>query len=69
MISKIPGRSYTPKKPNPAEPQPKILACGIAEPSRNPPNPLLTKGGEGGFLKFVANLRANPFLRAIEEKS
>jgi hypothetical protein len=29
----------------------------------NPPNPPLSKGGEGGFLKFLANLGANSSLR------
>jgi len=46
-------------KPNAAEPEPKKLCGGIAEPPRNPPNPPLSKGGEGGFLEFVANLRFN----------
>jgi hypothetical protein len=29
-----------------------------------PPNPPLSKGGEGGFLKFIANLSAKSFLSA-----
>jgi len=32
--------------------------------SGNLPNPPLSKGGEGGFLKFVAKLRRKPFLRS-----
>jgi hypothetical protein len=48
--------------PNPDEPEPKRLCDSVAEPSRNPPNPPLSKGGEGGFLESVANLRTNAFL-------
>jgi hypothetical protein len=51
-------------RPNPPAPEPKRLCGSIAEPFRNPPNPPLSKGGEGGFLEFVANLGANPFLKA-----
>jgi hypothetical protein len=46
--------------PNPAKPEPKGLCCHMDEFPGNPPP---VKGGEGGFLKFLANLGANSFLR------
>jgi hypothetical protein len=30
--------------------------CGMDNFPRNPPNPPLSKGGQGGFLELVANL-------------
>jgi len=36
-------------KLNPAEPEPKRLCGGIAEPSRNPPNPPGQRGARGDF--------------------
>ena len=49
--------------PNPAEPDPNGRCCDMDEFPANPPNPPLSKGGQGGFLKFGANLRTTSFLR------
>src|SRR3989304_2627076 len=43
--------------PNPAAPEPKKARCGMDEFPANPPNPPLSKGGQGGFPKLGANLR------------
>jgi hypothetical protein len=47
------------RRPNPAKPEPKRLCCRMDELPGNPPNPPLSTGGEGGFLKFLATLGAN----------
>ena len=49
--------------PNPAEPEPNGTCCDMDEFLTNPPNPPLSKGGEGGFVKFGANLCTTSFLR------
>jgi hypothetical protein len=41
--------SGTEIKLNPAEPEPKRLCGGMAEPSRNPPNPPGQRGARGDF--------------------
>jgi hypothetical protein len=49
--------------PKPGEPEPDSACWGMDEFPANPPNPPLSKGGQGGFLKFGGNLRAISFLR------
>jgi hypothetical protein len=52
------------KEPNPAKLEPKGYVAVLMNSPGIPPNPPLSKGGEGGFLKFLANLGARSFLSA-----